>query len=154
MIDDARNVFNREGGNKTTFRSRGYMRMVLRMPLIQKRKHLFSCYLTLSERSAFSIEHLFIDVSPKRLKQERDYTAALKPNNAFALTGGEAMRDTVNWNKVSTVFVAKGGEWFITIGLFTGGLRFSEYMRLLKSAPNPKGDGCDYFIDNVELKEL
>ena len=130
------------------------MRLILHQPLIQNHKYAFSCQITLSERSAFNVEHLFIDLSTKRLKQERNYTAALKSDNTFPLTGVEAMHDTVNWNKISTEFVAKGGERFVTIGLFTGGLRFSDYMKLLKTAPNPKRDRCDYFIDNIELKGL
>lgn len=64
------------------------------------------------------------------------------------------MHNAVNWNKVSIEFVAKGEDRFVTIGLFTGGLQFFDYMKLLKTTPNPKGHGCDYFIDNIELKEL
>lgn len=154
MIDDARHVFNEEGGNKTTFRSRGYMRLILRQSLIQNHKYAFLYQITLSERSAFNVEHLFIDLSTRRLKQERNYTAELKSDNAFPLTGGEAMHNAVNWNKVSIEFVAKGEDRFVTIGLFTGGLQFFDYMKLLKTTPNPKGHGCDYFIDNIELKEL
>ena len=40
------------------------------------------------------------------------------------------MHNAVNWNKISTEFVAKGEERFVTIGLFTGRLRFSDYMKL------------------------
>ncbi|MBU6123384.1 hypothetical protein [Hymenobacter siberiensis] len=154
VIDDARLVYNKEGGDRTTFRSRGYMRLILHNALMQNHKYKFSCNLSLGEGSAFSIGNLFVDISTRRLKQECSYTASLKADNAFKLTGGAAMRDTIRWNQVSTEFTAKGGERFITIGLFKGGLKFSDYKKLLKNAPNPKGNGCNYFIDNVEIKEL
>ena len=64
------------------------------------------------------------------------------------------MHNAVNWNKISTEFVAKGEERFVTIGLFTGGLQFFDCMKSLKTTPSPKGDRCDYFIDNIELKGL
>ena len=68
VIDDARHVFFKEGGNKTTFRSRGFMRLILRQSLIKNHKYAFLCQVTLSERSAFNVEHLFIDLSTRRLR--------------------------------------------------------------------------------------
>lgn len=154
VIQDARQVFNKQGGNKATFRSRGYMRLILAQPLVKNHKYKFSLYVTLGERSAFGVSNLYIDVSERRLKQDKADTACLVADNSFMLTGGRAMYDTINWNNINTEFTAKGGERFITIGLFKGGLSYSGYMALLKNPSNSKGNGCNYFIDNIELREL
>ena len=154
VLRNTRMEYNKEGGDKTTYRMRDYMRLVLPHTLEKGKRYAFSFYVSLAERSAFSALCLAVDVSTRRLKQDEKWTALLKADNAFELRNKTALSDTVNWHHLSTTITAKGGERFVTIGIFKQGLSFSSYRGLVENAYKPKGNGSTYFIDNVTIMEL
>ncbi len=64
--------------------------------------------------------------------------------------GNSIISDTLNWVKVSGVFVAEGGEQYLTLGNFKNNLQTAS------AVVNPSGgyDGAGYYVDDVSVYAL
>ena len=153
LLRDIRHQYFKEGGNKTTFHMREYLRLKLQAPLVEGKTYSFSCYVSLSDKSAFGIGHLSIDVSQSRIKPAYKFYSSLRSSKPIPLKGKYSIDNRVDWVKIGAQFTARGKERFITVGLFSNEIKYSYYKKLIKNSPS-NTNGCFYYIDDVEIKEL
>ena len=75
-------------------------------------------------------------------------TEFISANPQITNYSNNVITDTLNWVKVSGVFVAQGGEQYLTVGNFRDN-NHTKYIRVLP--PGTGYEGAAYYVDDVSL---
>ncbi|HMB63248.1 MAG TPA: OmpA family protein [Eudoraea sp.] len=134
---------------------REYIQVPLVRSLIKGETYRISFYVSLAERSDFAVREFGVLFSEKQLdfpiKKVLSKMHLYKDgNNAFNFTEigyPNFYRDTEEWILVSTQYVAKGIENFMTIGNFKNNAKTHKY----KTKRYAK-QGAYYYIDMISLE--
>ena len=107
---------------------------------------LIELYVSLADRSLYSSNKLQVNFSKNKIRQKSDLILE-DARNYIDCNSNEYFGDKT-WHKVQGRYVAKGGERFITIGLFEPNFNYKE---------RTQKNGLPYiyhYIDNISLVKL
>lgn len=124
-----------------------YLQTKLSSNLIGGKAYKFSFYLSLGNKSEFCIKEIGAYFSNTQITRSDfknfDYEPQIKSNNFIA--------DTASWTLVSGIFIANGGEEYLTIGNFKDSITTDT---INTNVINPVGENfAYYYVDGIELEE-
>ena len=136
---------------------REYIQGELKEPLKQGVTYTVSFYISLAENSDHVVRDfdVLLSTKPIEVKIKKGLTkwqlSKIEGNNftIIEILGNEFITDDNAWNKISTNFLAAGGEQFITIGNFKNNAS-TRRQRLVKEK---NVNGAYYFLDMVYVGE-
>lgn len=134
---------------------REYIQATLTQSLVKGKKYRLSFYVSLAERSDFAIKEFGVFLSDKKvriaIRKELSKMHLYKGgDNSFTFMEigySNFYSDTQDWILVSTEFVAKGTENYMTIGNFKN----NQKTRMFRTKKGAK-QGAYYYIDNISLQ--
>ncbi|MEY4925839.1 MAG: hypothetical protein RI894_275, partial [Bacteroidota bacterium] len=144
---------------------RNYLQTKLQEPLVKGKRYCVSYYL--SPVAAFrhqllkfvSTTDLYLILTPTRpfnplfggiCLPTDNFMLTLPPNTDY-IAPTQAFTDTTKWHKVQRIYIAKGGEQWLTIGCFKDDTHVTY--SLIKDG-DPRGIFCAYYIDDVTVAPL
>ena len=136
---------------------REYIQGELKEPLKQGVTYTVSFYISLAENSDHVVRDfdVLLSTKPIEVKIKKGLTkwqlSKIEGNNftIIEILGNEFITDDNAWTKISTNFLAAGGEQFITIGNFKNNAS-TRRQRLVKEK---NVNGAYYFLDMVYVGE-
>ncbi|MBU2903645.1 OmpA family protein [Arenibacter algicola] len=136
---------------------REYIQGELKEPLKQGVTYTVSFYISLAENSDHVVRDfdVLLSTKPIEVKIKKGLTkwqlSKIEGNNftIIEILGNEFITDDNAWTKISTNFLAAGGEQFITIGNFKNNAS-TRRQRLVKKK---NVNGAYYFLDMVYVDE-
>lgn len=136
---------------------REYMQARLASPLEKGETYELSFFVSLAERSDFAIAEFGVVFSrdPLNFEIQKDLSKRhlfSDPDNAFSyleIGYSHFANDKKEWMLVSTSYLAKGGEQYMTLGNFKNNARTRKFL-IKKNAKQ----GAYYYVDMVTLKSL
>ena len=128
--------------NSGECRVREYVQLKLTEPLVAGYKYDFSMFVSLANNSGYATDQIGVvftkeDQYKKGIKKYIGHPDINNPLNNF-------MNDTVNWNQISGMYGAKGGEEYILIG------NFQKCNQSSRIAINPNDSSAK--LDNLKRK--
>lgn len=140
---------------KQVYYRREHIQTKLKSPLIKDRRYIVSAYISLSDSSKYFTNKLSFGFSKSsNLVYEFPFTLlTIAPEFKVTYTGNKEFLDNNNWQKLELEYVAKGGEIYLTIGLFKEDMSVKEFDKILvTNIFNKYGNSCYYLIDDVSVK--
>lgn len=126
---------------------REYIQTRLSQPLVKDKKYRVTFYVNLADGSSVGIDKIGAVLSTDTIKADTiDGLISIIPQ--ISNTTGNIIRDTVNWIKITGVYVAQGGEQILTIGNF-----YSDTNTNIDTVNPFPGGYAYYFIDDVSIYE-
>lgn len=132
---------------------RSYAMAKLTQPLKKGQKYCVSFYASLSENSKYATNSIGANLTKK------PYTAATKVSIIDEMDVRRSDKKVLNgfygWDKVCNIFIAKGGEKYITVGNFLNNNEVGyEKMRTPKYYKGKQEVAAYYYIDDVSVKMI
>ncbi len=140
---------------KQAYYRREHIQTKLKSPLIKDRRYIVSAYVSLSDSSKFFTNKLSFGFSrnPKLVYEFPFTLLTIPPEYKVTYIGNKEFMDNNNWQKLELEYVAKGGELYLTIGLFKEDMSVKEFDKILgTNIFNKHGKSCYYLIDDVSVK--
>jgi outer membrane protein OmpA-like peptidoglycan-associated protein len=131
---------------------RTYLTSQLKVPMQKGVKYCISMYISLSELSKYACNQIGFQFSAKSPSQE-DNNAIIGPSHVLH-SQSKIVNATYGWEKICGVYVAEGGEKFVTIGNFTAndGTKFEKTLKnKFKGIPVI---AAYYFVDEVKVSQI
>lgn len=133
-----------------------YISVKLKQPLIANQCYYGELYISLSEAFHISVNQIGMYLTSNSFTTSiGSFTNTIQPQIQWDTT--QYFTDTLNWIKIEGLFLAQGGEQYLTIGNFKDGARIKK-----KSVNSNFSSGCSgtnlfisyIYIDDVALYEL
>lgn len=137
--------------NGTTYRE--YLQTKLSRPLVAGEMVCIEIYVSAAEKCSFVADGLGAVLSKDRIKHSRkgviaDQTQAMS-NPRLNMLG-----DTENWNLLSDVYTATGGEEYLTIGNFKQDKDLKIIRRTVDVGKTANTNWAYLYLDNVAVKPI
>lgn len=132
------------------FYYREYIQGILVEKLKAKKEYTFSFYISLAESSSVYADRISICFSDtQKLTSVAPYSALLCKNKVNIKEID--FKNSEDWVEVKGIYIASGGEKFITIGLFLDDLNKKEFGKINKENGSQGDRHCYYYIDDVSV---
>lgn len=120
-----------------------YITTKLNAPLTAGKSYTVTYYVSLAENSGYAVSGFGALLSKDAINQK---------SNAFIMQSSQVTTTDVidsktNWTKVTGAFTAKGGEQFLTLGVFNG----PKSSKKVSGGKGVNGIRAYYFVDGVSL---
>lgn len=130
---------------------RNYISAKLKVPLTKDAKYCVTFYVSLAEASKYASNNIGMNFSKKQYNIDENKTIIApthimhKDNPVFNAQFG--------WDEVCGIYVAEGGEKFITIGnFFANGETKNERLKGTKEFTGTSVVSSYYFVDNISVR--
>jgi outer membrane protein OmpA-like peptidoglycan-associated protein len=123
-------------------RWREYVQCKLFAPLNAGQEYQIEFWVLHAEKSKFCIKNLGLAISVVRPFSDKGKALSVDPQ-IFAT---ECITDTANWTRISGLYVANGGEEWVTIGCFDPAANALERIRPKRGVPSVN---AYYYIEDV-----
>ncbi len=144
-----------EENQKSNFYQREYIYNSLSTPLTRGATYTVSLYVSLAGKSGFFSDRIGFCLTKNKLKYKNATYTLLKSENLVVMRSKEALSHAQVWEKLSFTYKARGGERYLTIGLFDGMITYEECQRLMnENAVSEVPGPCYYYIDDVSIREV
>lgn len=132
--------------------NREYVTFLLSDSLIEDKLYQISLYVSCADSFKYSTDKIGAYLHNNSFFQNDFYYLAFQPQIENSV--GNFVNDKVNWMKIEEIFIASGGEKFITIGNFypdslTDTISFNN-----DPVSSSNKGGAYYFIDDVSVTEI
>ena len=105
---------------------------------MKKKKYLFSAYINLSNKSNYSLNQINICFSKKQpkvkevliLESGSEPREILKCKCSMKISSDTVWNNKEEWVQIEGEYIAKGGEQYITIGLFEKSIKNEEWEKM------------------------
>ncbi len=148
----------------TTFDSEHYtFREMIAVKLIKKLKkdsiYKVSFYISLSEDNIYFHNYFGVNIgkdSLSKVKTRNGYGKVIAPNSITIKVNTTIAKDTTDWHLVQTIYLAKGGEQYLWIGLTKKNInRIRFWITKLFHKTGWGGDhSAYYYIDDVTVVKI
>jgi hypothetical protein len=131
-----------------------YLQGQLKQELVEGNIYEVSFYIKFEEISSYFVEEIsFALTGSNKLKYKRKKGYELIYSNDAITLNLQSGKDT-SWVKMSYLYQAKGGEKYITIGMFGNTFTKKEFKKSIVTNKNyDKGEGSAYYyFDEVSVK--
>ncbi len=137
-----------------TFDNRGYYEYIetkLSGKLVKDKLYCFEISILFSSKGTHCVDNLQFALTNKFLKGSKHIP--LQAENIVVLSNGLLLNNPIKYTKLSSVYVGKGGEQYLTVGQFDRDVKYYviEYIKN-RSAFAPKVPY--YFFDNVIFRPI
>lgn len=137
---------------------RSYVMTRLDSPLKKGMTYCVKMYVSLSEASKYASNNVGVHFSKKALGTDSKVSMILEPSVVHRQNDYETMSARFNWTEVCGVYVAKGGEKYISLGNFSSNEE-TRYERMKKDngTKNIKVSqivAAYYYIDDISVRLL
>jgi OOP family OmpA-OmpF porin len=126
-----------------------YLQTKLTSPLKANTKYCLSFYISLSDKSDFSINEIQFALTKQKIKQKEK--KMFKYNAVEHIVSPLFFKEKEKWVRVCALYIAKNQEEYLTLGLFTNDYKFDE---IANKKSKKKFDGVYYYIDDISLIEI
>jgi OOP family OmpA-OmpF porin len=123
-----------------------YLTTELLRPLSGGREYYYSMWVSLSDRSKYATNTIDACLSEKPMRSGS--WTQLKAEPQVKSNRDSILSDIKSWHKVSATFIAKGGEKYLNIGVFTPE---EEVRKEMLDSPGIDDIFTYYYIDDVYL---
>jgi gliding motility-associated-like protein len=134
-------------GGKGSTNSREYVQGKLSDSLIAKKKYCVTFYVNLANKSQYAINSLGAYLSKDSI---RNTFGVLPYASQISNPATRLLNDTSNWIAITGVFIAAGGEKYITIGNFNTDIN-TDTISIQKFLLNKVDNIAYYYIDDVSV---
>jgi hypothetical protein len=117
--------------------------------LISGKCYYVEFFVSLTNTSMYAINNVAAHLSKDSIFSTSSGTL-LNLQSHIMLAGNPIITDTLNWTRISGIYIAKGGELFITIGNFNLNSQ-TDTLRVLNT---PDAYGGAHYIDDVSVIEI
>ena len=140
-------MFYRNGGNR-----RNYFQVKLNDSLVTGKCYYAECYVNESNHFEVGCNNQSILLTNAPIYADTiNGIKIILANPQVTNYNNTIITDTLNWIKVSGVFIAQGGEQYLTLGNF----RDDNHTLSIRFQPPGSGyDGAAYYVDDVSLYAL
>jgi len=137
--------------NSTTYRE--YIQTKLSRPLNAGEMVCIELYISAAEKCSYVADGLGVVLSKEKIKHIRKGVIA---GQTLAMSNPRLnmLDDTESWNLLSDVYVAKGGEEYITIGNFKTDKDLKIIKRTEDLGKNANTNWAYVYLDNVSVKPV
>lgn len=139
-----------------------YIQTQLKQPLIKGMIYKVGMHVSLADKSKYANDRFMFCFTDKARLESRSKTFQgsvdrflICPNGILYISD-TLITDTINWVNIEVEYTAKGGEEFLTIGIFDGNISWWERLKKRRSVFNKdyekwqyKVRGAYYYIDDV-----
>lgn len=137
--------------NSTTYRE--YIQTKLSRPLNAGEMVCIELYISAAEKCSYVADGLGVVLSKEKIKHIRKGVIGGQ-TMAMSNPGLNMLDDTENWNLLSDVYIAKGGEEYITIGNFKTDKELKIIRRTEDLGKNANTNWAYVYLDNVSVKPI
>ncbi len=137
--------------NSTVYRE--YLQSKLNRPLVPGEMVCIELYISAAEKCRYVADGLSVVLSKDKIKHSRKGVIS---GQTLAMSNPRLnmLDDTENWSLLSDVFVAQGGEEYITIGNFKNDKDLKIIRRTEDLGRNANTNWAYIYIDNVSVKPV
>lgn len=125
---------------------REYLQVELINPLKPNKNYYFSCYVSSGDSTSICLSQIGIAFSENPIESASSNPINYSPQIIYE----QFICDFNNWNEISGVFLASGGEKYLTIGYFKDDTSSDTII----FNNNPVEDISYYYVDEVSLQEI
>jgi gliding motility-associated-like protein len=126
---------------------REYMQVTLDSFLVAGGTYSFEMYLSLGDNSNYASGRIGAYISAAKINSNTDNYLNYTPQ----IVSTSYITDKKGWTKVSGTYIAKGGEHYITIGVFEPAISHRR-IDVTGGSSNPAYDGVSYYyLDDVSM---
>lgn len=125
--------------------AREYLQVKLKSELESGELYEFSCFLSLSDSSKYCLNEIGIALTSNSIGGNYATNISIQP--VLVDNSPNGLCDDLNWMKVSCIYFAKGGEKYLTIGVFK---KDFELGHTIMEASKPLNCAY-YYIDDVSI---
>lgn len=133
-----------------------YIQIKLKGNLLQDKKYCFSIYINLDDNEEYCTNQIQYTLTKKRINSKNK--KLLKTDNFQRVIHNDFIQDKNNWLCLSSIYIAKGDEDYLTIGLFNENVPFKYIGKNKNKIKNKvfKEQVYEiyYLIDDVSLVEI
>lgn len=132
---------------------REYLQTKLSRPLIAGEMVCIELYISAAEKCSYVTDGISVVLSEEKIKNSRK---GVIEGQTLAMSNPRLnmLDDTENWNLLSDVFTAQGGEEYITIGNFKNDKDLKIIRRMEDVGRGSNTNWAYVFIDNVTVKPV
>ncbi len=131
---------------------RNYIEVKLKDSLVANNCYYVEFYVSLTDAMRGGCNNISMALSKSQLLQSSNPVPGVIPFNAQIYNyGNPIIKDTQNWVKIRSIYVAQGGEQYITIGNFK-----NDANTLYDTIPGNSANygGAAYYVDDVQIIPL
>ena len=132
-----------------------YVQTKFKKPLLKDKRYLLKLQVSCAESSNFYNDYIDFCFSKDSVLEKYDESNLLICDNCVEFKSPDSFRNKKEWQEISILYTAKGGENFLTIGTFYYDGIFKEINKKIKSnlffKETVKEESAYYYIDNVSL---
>ncbi|MFT4660152.1 MAG: OOP family OmpA-OmpF porin [Patiriisocius sp.] len=121
-----------------------YIQCKLTQPLVAGKRYRISYQASLSDRSTRAVSNLGAAVTTEEIMQKSNAFINVEP----AFVYPDVVTNKEGWSEISGIFTAKGGEKFMTIGVFGSD---NMQKKKLSEADAPDYKRAYYYIDGLAM---
>lgn len=133
-----------------------YLQGELLEPLQKDSTYKIEFYMKIYNESSYYVDRISVAFTKyKNLKSKWIKGYELLYSKKAVTIKNDTLFNQPNWFKVETTFVAKGGEQYITIGLFGNTFKKKDFKKVINHYiyTNNRSKETYYFIDEVSLEK-
>ena len=128
-----------------------YIETKLKEKLEKNKLYCFEISVLFSSTADYCVNNLQFALSEKFLKGNK--RKPLTAENIVVLSNGLLLNNPIKYIKLSSEYLAKGGEQYLTIGQFNRDAKYYA-IEYIKNRPPYKPKNLYYFFDNVILRPI
>lgn len=139
------------------YKYREYVEGELKGPLQKGKEYLVVLYVNWADFSAIhcnKIGYLFTSGKQVPIGKVNYQNDILPRSSGCVKLDLEQLKDKEEWHKIEFIYIAKGGERYLTLGVFKDNLDKNEFEHLINvKYPNPyrEKDYAYYYIDDISV---
>lgn len=136
-----------------------YIQNELLRELKPNTEYELTLYISLADSSKYYsnlIQFCFSNSEKLKTKNYKGYYA-LKCRSCLTEDSSEILSDNLGWNEIKIRFIAKGGEKYLTIGVFVNQIKKNSYKNRKKENVinvQTTADFAYYYLDKLSLVEI
>lgn len=133
--------------------SREYIQTKLSEPLNKGESYCISFLISLSDYSQYMIDGFGVYISKNKIKGNAKRTLSVVPQ--VQVPTGYLLQDDTDWMEISEIYVAEGGEEYLTFGNFKFDYELNvKYRNIHVEKPRHAWDYAYYFLDHVSMVQI
>ncbi len=130
---------------------RNYISAKLKVPLTKDAKYCVTFYVSLSEASKYASNNIGMNFSKKQYNIDENKTI-IAPTHVMH-KDNPVFNAQFGWDEVCGIYIAEGGEKFITIGnFFANGETKNERLKGTKEFTGTSVVSSYYYVDNITVR--
>jgi OOP family OmpA-OmpF porin len=133
--------------------SREYIQVKLSETLVAGESYCVSFLVSLADYSQYMIDGFGVYISKNKIKGNGKKTLSVIPQ--IQVPKGYLLQDDTDWMEISEIYIATGGEQYLTFGNFKFDSELNvKYRNISVEKPRHAWDYAYYYLDHVSMQRI